>query len=87
MLQMMIPMIPFKWENTIYKASKSSLSLQLIDNIFTNSLNKDNNSGVFTYDVTDHLPIFLISSHMKVNNVKNPSRNYIEKKIQILFRL
>ena len=28
MLQMMIPMIPFKLENTIYKDSKSSISPQ-----------------------------------------------------------
>ena len=46
------------------------MSETLIDNIFSNSYNKDNNSGVFTYDVTDHLPIFLISSQLKVNNIK-----------------
>ena len=55
------------------------MSETLIDNIFTNSLNKDNNSGVFTYDVTDHLPIFLISSHMKVNNVKKPIKKLYRK--------
>ena len=38
------------------------MSETLIDNIFTNSFNKDNNSVVFTYDITDHLPIFFISS-------------------------
>ena len=48
------------------------MSETLIDNIFTNSFDKDNNSGVFTNDVTDHLPIFLISSQLKVNNAKKP---------------
>ena len=55
------------------------MSETLIDNIFTNSFNKDNNSGVFTYDVTDHLPIFLISSQLKVNNVKKPIKKLYRK--------
>ena len=55
------------------------MSQTLIDNIFTNSFNKDNNSGVFTYDVTDHLPIFLISSQLKVNNVKKPVKKLYRK--------
>ena len=52
-------------------------SATLIDNIFTNSSDKKNNSGVFTYDITDHLPIFLISSHLKANNIeKKPKKTY-----------
>ena len=49
------------------------ISSTLIDNIFTNSCN-DNNSGVFTYDVTDHLPIFLISSELKINKAKKVNK-------------
>ena len=49
------------------------MSATLIDNIFTNS-SIDNNSGAFTYDVTDHLPIFLISSELKFNQAKKVNR-------------
>ena len=42
-------------------------SSTIIDNIFTNTLNKENNSGVLYYDLSDHLPIFTISSQFKFN--------------------
>ena len=43
-------------------------SSTLIDNIFTNTINKDSLSGVFYYDISDHLPIFLISMQLRSNN-------------------
>ena len=54
----------------IYQQELLQCPRNLIDNIFTNALDKNNNSGVFTYDVFDHLPIFLISSQLTFNNVK-----------------
>ena len=48
----------------------TSSSSTLIDNIFTNTFDKDNYSGILYYDVSDHLPIFLISSQsLKKDNV------------------
>ena len=55
------------------------VSATLIDNIFTNALEKNNNSGVFTYDVSDHLPIFLISSQLTFNNVDKGNFNKFRK--------
>ena len=56
------------------------VSSTLIDNIFTNALEKNKNSGVFTNDVSDHLPIFLISSQLSFNNVINVIRTSSEKR-------
>ena len=53
-------------------------SATLIDNIFTNTSDKENNSGVFSYDVSDHLPIFMISSQLKFKN--------FQKKKKVKFR-
>ena len=55
------------------------VSATLVDNIFTNALEKNNNSGVFTYDVSDHLPIFLISSQLTLNNVDKGNINKFRK--------
>ena len=54
-------------------------SSTLIDNIFTNALHKNKNSGVFTYDVSDHLPIFLISSEVTFNNINKDGINKFRK--------
>lgn len=40
----------------------SKTSSTLIDNIFVNNLNEDYNAGLFISDMSDHLPIFYISS-------------------------
>ena len=37
-------------------------SSTLIDNIFTNTFEQRNQSGILYYDVSDHLPVFVISS-------------------------
>ena len=55
------------------------VSSTLIDNIFTNALEKNKNSGVFTYDVSDHLPIFLISSQLIFNDVNKGNTNKLRK--------
>ena len=55
------------------------VSSTLIDNIFTNALEKNKNSGVFTYDVSDDLPIFLISSQLTFNNVNKGNMNKLRK--------
>ena len=55
------------------------VSSTLIDNIFTNTLGENKNSGVFTYDVSDHLPIFLISSQLLLNNLNKGNTNKLRK--------
>ena len=55
------------------------VSSTLIDNIFTNTLEENKNSGVFTYDVSDHLPIFLISSQLILNNLNKGNTNKLRK--------
>ena len=48
-------------------------SSTLIDNIFTNILDKSISSGLMISDISDHLPVFQIShnSDISVSNVKN----------------
>ena len=50
-------------------------SATLIDNIFTNVLDKRMNSGILCIDISDHLPIFLMTSaHSSImDNNSNPS--------------
>ena len=55
------------------------VSATIIDNIFTNTADKNNTSGVLTYDVSDHLPVFLISSDLKFQNSKKHKNNKIRK--------
>ena len=55
------------------------VSSTLIDNIFTNTSEENTNSGVFTYDVSDHLPIFFISSQLTFNNVNQGNTNKLRK--------
>ena len=51
----------------------SSGSATLIDNIFTNNICDKISSGIFINDITDHLPIFMISARV---NVKNSRKQY-----------
>ena len=49
---------------------------------------QNNKSGVFTYDVSDHLPIFLISSQLTFNNVNKGNMNkLIKENIQTVMAL
>ena len=57
----------------------TSVSATLIDNIFTNTLDKETSSGVFSYDVSDHLPIFMISSQLKFKNGNEHKNNMYRK--------
>ena len=54
----------------------TSSSSTLIDNILTNTFDKVNHSGILYYDVSDHLPIFIISSQFKSNNIKQKAVKY-----------
>ena len=47
-------------------------SATLIDNIFTNTLDQGNQSGILYYDVSDHLPIFVISSFSQNKKCTKP---------------
>ena len=42
----------------------TATSATLIDNTFSNTLNQSNNSGILYHDVSDHLPIFTISTQL-----------------------
>jgi hypothetical protein len=55
----------------------------LIDNIFTNVLTHDIKSGVCVYDITDHYPVFQITSSMshKINNHLVARRSINENRI------
>jgi len=47
-------------------------SATLIDNIFTNTFDKEIYGGILYYDISDHLPIFTISSQFKSKNDTKP---------------
>ena len=42
----------------------TATSATLIDNIFSNTLNKSNNSGILYHDVSHHLPVFTITAKL-----------------------
>ena len=42
----------------------TATSATLIDNIFSNTFNKSNNSGILYHDVSDHLPVFTITAKL-----------------------
>ena len=52
-------------------------SFTLIDNIFTNSSDYDNTSGLLIPDVSDHLPVFVIC---KYPNLNRKTKNQLVKK-------
>ena len=54
-------------------------SATLIDNIFTNTSDNENNSGVISFDVSDHMPIFMISSKLKFKNVRKQKKIKVRK--------
>ena len=62
-------------------------SATLIDNIFTNSLDKDNYSGVFTFDVSDHLPIFLISPHLEFDFKRSTKKDFRKENSETILAL
>ena len=52
-------------------------SASLLDNIFTN-VNSHVNPGIFLCDISDHLPVFLVTSGF--NQIKeNPPRKYVKR--------
>ena len=63
------------------RISKSSITL--IDNIFTNVCSSLFQPGIFYSDITDHLPIFLMTTNLKyeMNNdhAANLNNNYYRK--------
>ena len=56
-------------------------SATLIDNIFTNVLDAQLDSGCFCVDVTDHLPIFLLTNIQLSKNRKAPPN--ISRKLSV----
>ncbi len=52
----------------------------LIDNIFVSNLNEDYNAGLFINDLSDHLPIFYISS-TKVHTKTRPEVIYNNRRV------
>ena len=55
-------LLTYTFHSHISKPTRiSSTSQSLIDNIFSNTLNKKNTNGILYYDISDHLPIFTIS--------------------------
>ena len=74
--------------NTIYNNSFRPLidkptriskkSVTLIDNILTNVLKKDVYSGIFYSDITDHLPVFQITS-LSMSNHNKSSHVYVKQ--------
>ena len=67
----------FGFEQLIKSATRITLnSATLLDNFFTN-VNSDLFRGIFSNDITDHLPIFLMSKKIKKN--ENIPHNYSRK--------
>lgn len=59
----------------ITKPSRITLeTATLIDNIYTNAIEKQTTAGLLINDITDHLPIFAIFHH-KCNNERTPTSN------------
>ena len=57
---------------TIHKPTRiTNQTFSLIDNIFVNNLNNFH-SGLFSYDVSDHVPIFLVYKSILTENVILP---------------
>ena len=46
-------------------------SATLIDNIFTNELDSNINSGLLISDISDHLPIFVVCKYPDINSISN----------------
>ena len=72
-------MSSFALHPLINKPTRITNSTQtIIDNIFSNVLN-DISTGIMYYDISDHLPIFMIN---KKNNhlFKNPSKDFVMRR-------
>jgi len=54
----------------------TSHSATLIDNIFTNSIDQTNVSGLMISDITDHLPIFALYNDNYEKNYEFPKNTY-----------
>ena len=68
----------FGFEQLIKSATRVTLnSATLLDNFFINVMNSDKFLGIFSNDITDHLPIFLMSKNIKKN--LNIRHNYSHK--------
>ena len=65
-------------------------SATLIDNIFTNVLHKQITNGILISDLSDHLPVFSLTSDLIVkDNAKmiNYSRNYSPQNVEKFVKL
>ena len=54
-------------------------SSTLIDNIFTNELNYNIDSGILINDISDHLPIFAICKYCDISRTMNPKFKFNRK--------
>ena len=58
----------------------SNTSKSLIDNIFSNVINKPFINGVLYYDISDHLPIFIVTSQSEPTQNTNKSKYKMYRK-------